>query len=209
MQDFKSGKIGLISDSHSNNSLMLDAIRILNDNGASSLIHLGDFCDSLMPETVDDSVEILNKYNVKTLLGNNEYIILTEFIQNNPGRVKDSTVSFMEELPYNFALDDICFAHSLPYDWPAATRQPLKGLVYLFSKKDDLPYRIIFRGHSHTMSVVEVNNGQSEEILVKSGEKIQLLKDKKYIITVGAVEDGICAIFDPVSNEFCSIPLQG
>ncbi len=200
-----SRKIGLISDSHSKNSLMLSALHLLIQKGAGTIVHLGDFCDSLRPDTMDYAVEILEKYSVRAILGNNEYSIKTEFIQNNPGAIKQTTVSFLNGLPYNLMIDDLCFTHSLPYNWPAATRQPLEGMLKFPLVGDMMPFRILFRGHSHTMSVVEYCDEERSNICIATGERIRLQDERKYIITVGALEDGNCALFDADSDEFYPI----
>lgn len=154
---------------------------------------------------MDYAVEILKKYNIKAILGNNEYAIKTEFIPNNPKTLKECTISFLNELPYNLMIDDLCFTHSLPYNWPAATRQPLEGLLKFPPAGDMMPFRILFRGHSHSMSVVEYCDEERANIYIESGKKIKLRDDRKYIITVGALEDRFCALFDPETDEFYSI----
>jgi predicted phosphodiesterase len=184
---------------------MLRAIHLLIEKGAREIVHLGDFCDSLLPETMDHSVEILKKYNVKAILGNNEYAIKTEYIPNNPGILKECTVSFLNQLPYNLTIDDLCFTHSLPYNWPAATRQPLEGLVKFPLVGDMIPFRIMFRGHSHSMSVVEYYDEERFNIFIETGKSIKLKDNRKYIITVGAAEDYFCALYDPEADEFSSI----
>lgn len=207
MSDNQIKKIGLISDSHSNNEFMLKAIHTLREKGVDLIIHLGDFCDSLKPGTMDEAVDILLQYNVRTILGNNEYMIKTEYIPNNPGRLRETTVSFLNELPYNFIIDDLCFTHSLPYEWPAATRQPLESIVRFPLVGDLLPFRIMFRGHSHSLSVLEYFDERKGEVSLKAGETVRLKNDRKYIITVGAIEEGFYALFDPEREEFLSLSI--
>ena len=204
MINLNKGSIGLITDSHSMNSLMTKAIHILKDMGAKTIIHLGDICDSLTPEKLDIAVNILNKYNVKAIMGNNEYILTIEYLANHYNRFEKRTISFLKELPYTITAKDICFTHSLPYNWPAATRQPISEYLSIL-KGDNLPFRIIFRGHSHTTSVIEIENECYTNLIVDLGKKIYLHKNRGYVITVGAVENGICALFDPINSEFCSI----
>ncbi|MEA3223725.1 MAG: metallophosphoesterase family protein [Thermodesulfobacteriota bacterium] len=208
MVDIAHGKIGLIADSHSKNSLMLTAIHTLRAMGASTFIHLGDICDSLMPENLDEAVEILNRYKVKAILGNNEYMLISEYLLNHADGLKEATISFLKELPYTIVAGEICFTHSLPFDWPAATRRPIKEyLPVLMESNRPHPHRIIFRGHSHSPSVIEIEDGCMEELTLDPGEKITLYKERIYVITVGAVENGACALFDPASYEFCPVSL--
>ena len=202
--NFKQGPIGLISDSHSNNLLMTRAIDILIDKGAKNLIHLGDACDSIKPEKADEAVEILNRYNVNAVMGNNEYVLISEYLASNSNTLKDATVSFLRELPYTLKIRDICFTHSTPFDWPAATRQPITNYLP-FLKGENPPFRIIFTGHSHGTSVIEIGDEGYKSLKNESGKTIHLHEDRVYAVTIGAIEDGICAIFDSEKSDLCFI----
>ena len=195
-------KIGLIADSHSNNTLLYDAIIKLKELGVDAIVHLGDICDSMKYEALDAAVEILGKHDVRAVKGNNECYILTELNYNKPFDLLDSTISYINNLPYNFFIDDICFTHSLPFSWLAATRYPLKEYIPMFAAEKNPAFRIMFRGHSHTSSVVEMKNNEFREFHMEPGQKINMQRDTRYIITVGAVEDGLCAFYDFGTNEF-------
>lgn len=199
------GKIGLIADSHGKISQMLDAIKTLKDMGAATIIHLGDICDSLRPECLDEAVEILHRYKVKAVLGNNEYILITEYLANHADGFNDIVVSFLKELPYTLNIGDFCFTHSIPFNWPAATNRPLTEYLPRLLENGSPPFKVLFRGHSHTPSVIEIEGGCSKEIGLKSGDKIALDKDRIYVVNVGAIEDGAFALFDPINHEFNSL----
>ncbi|MDY6933638.1 MAG: metallophosphoesterase family protein [Spirochaetota bacterium] len=202
--NIEKGIIGLIADSHSKYSLMTRAIDILLDLGAEELIHLGDICDSLMPEKMDTAVEILNKYKIKAVKGNNECSIISEYLVNHPNTHEDSSISFLKKLPYTITLSNICFTHSTPQDWPAATRQPIANYLPII-KGNNPPFNIIFRGHSHKTSVIEIKNDSIKNLVLEPSQRIQLQEDRIYVITVGAVEDGICALYNNENNELCFI----
>ena len=70
------GPIGLIADSHGRTDLLAAAIDWLEAMGVSSIIHLGDICDSLAPLALEDAVAVLQEHGVHALRGNNEYAIL-------------------------------------------------------------------------------------------------------------------------------------
>lgn len=207
MTKIENKKIGLISDSHSMNSLMLDAIHTLNEMGAGRIIHLGDICDSRKYQSLDEAVDIIEKYNIKAILGNNECYIMTELNYNSIYDLKDSTIAFIQNLPYSIQVDDLCFTHSLPFAWPAATRYPIEDYITFFAGEGNTSFRIMFRGHSHRTTIVEMKNGMYNSIPVEAGQRIQLHNDKRYIITIGAVEDGICTLYDPASNEFITVSI--
>lgn len=193
--------IGLLADSHNNNSLMTDTIKYLKSAGAQTLVHLGDVFDSQVPDNIDETVDILKKYDVRAVLGNNEITILRGFLKGYTNEVREASVSFLNSLPYILKIDDIWFAHSLPFDWGAATRWPITELLPQLLKGGPIPFRILFRGHSHSPSIIEIEDKKSNDIPVKPGESIKLHPDRLYVITVGAVEDGLCALFIPENNE--------
>ena len=202
------GKTGLIADSHGKISLMLDAINSLKDMGAATIIHLGDICDSLRPECLDEAVAILQRYEVKAVLGNNEYILITEYLANQADGYNDIVVSFLKKLPYTLNIGNFCFTHSIPFNWPAATNRPLSEYLPRLLENESPPFKVLFRGHSHTPSVIEIEVGCSKEMGLRSGDKITLKKDKIYVINVGAIEDGAFALFDPASYEFSSLTFR-
>ena len=202
------GKIGLIADSHGEISLMLDAIKTLKDMGAATIIHLGDICDSLRPECLDEAVAILDRYEVKAVFGNNEYILLTEYLANHEDGYNDIVGRFLKKLPYTINIGNLCFTHSTPFNWPAATNRPLSEYLPRLLENKSPPFKILFRGHSHTPSVIEIEGGCSKEIGLKSGDKIALNKDRIYVVNVGAIEDGAFALFDFAKYEFSSLTVR-
>jgi len=195
------GIIGLIADSHSNNRNMLDAIKKLKVLGAETIIHLGDICDSLRTDALGEAISILERYNVKSLMGNNELSLISGINGDHYDSQRVRAIKYLEALPYVITMGDISFTHSAPFNWPAATKRPLEEyLPYII--KDNIPtFRILFRGHSHSPSILEINGDVSKGIKVRSGKEVILAPDKRYIVTVGAVEDGSCALFMLEQNK--------
>ena len=184
------GRIGIIADTHSNNALMLKAIHTLESVGVERIIHLGDICDSLRPEALDEAVEILKAHGVLSVLGNNEYSILLDC---QATRLNTETLAYLRELPYTITMGGLCFTHSAPFTWPAATRRPIAEYLPFMGV---LQNRILFRGHSHYPEVLEIAGDESREIPIGTERALWLDREKTYIITVGAVENGSFALFD-------------
>jgi len=195
------GPIGLIADSHGRNDLLNDAILMLKDLGAESIIHLGDICDSLAPLALEDAVAILKEHKVRSVKGNNEYAILTNHTGPHANSISPEILSFLSEMPYTITLGEICFAHSAPFNWPAATSWPITDNHPLIDIKAVLPYKILFRGHSHTPSIMEINGTNGEKIPAEAGMRKKLSLTSRYVITVGAVEEASCALFLPDEYE--------
>ncbi len=201
------GKIGILADSHGDNALLGAAIDSLRALRAEILIHLGDICDVQAPDLLDEAVEILTANNVKAVLGNNETSIITDVLDNGSVSLREVTVSYVKGLPYIYQMGDICFAHSTPFPWPAATRRPIED-YYPHLIGSELPFRILFRGHSHSPSIIEVESENICEVPVNGGETYTLLESRIYVITVGAVERGLFSLYDPHRNEVSFLSLS-
>ncbi len=200
--------IGLISDSHNHLSLMTAAIDFLRKRGATRMVHLGDICDSLHPEFLERAVEILERERVEAVRGNNECAVMTEFAVSHPDQLSLPTRVFLENLPYMIRSEAVVYAHSAPFEWPEATRRPLRYYLPRMMANGSLPFGILFRGHSHRCSVLEICGDKIEKLPVKPGVSIDLDKNKHYIITVGAIERGACALFDSDAYRFSPLDLS-
>jgi predicted phosphodiesterase len=189
------GLTGLLADTHSKNEMLEKAIEKLKSLGAEKIIHLGDICDSLNPGALDEAVRLLKENNVSAVLGNNDYIVLADGLTEG---LADETVQYLKELPFTITSGNITFTHSSPFEWPAATRRPI--MEFIHSLHPD-KHKLIFRGHSHTPSAIRVISKTTHEIPIPESGIIKLEKETGYIITVGAVESGSIAVFDPAKYE--------
>ncbi len=193
--------IGLVADSHGNNSLLREAIDFLESMDAQTIIHLGDICDVQMPEVIDEAVDMLREHGVRAVMGNNEGSIIRGHKGNSGKLMRVDTVSYLEGLPYILRMGDFFFTHSTPFNWPAATRRPIASYLPFLAADDKPPFRILFRGHSHSPSVIEIKGERIGEVGVEPGKTITLHADRIHVITVGAVEDGLLALFLPDRDE--------
>jgi predicted phosphodiesterase len=195
------GPIGIIADSHGRNELLLDAILMLKGMDVQTIFHLGDICDSLAPLALEDAMMMLKEHGVRSVLGNNEYAIMVNHRGSHANSLSPEALSFLSGLPYTITIDDFCFAHSAPFDWPAATSWPITDNHPLIELGSILPCKILFRGHSHTPSIIEIDGPTINKIPAKAGIKQKLSRNRRYVITVGAVEKASLALFLPEENE--------
>lgn len=186
---------GLIADTHSNNALLRKAVLKLRSLGAVNIVHLGDICDSLDPGALDEAVQMLKDNNVSAVMGNNDYIVIADNLIRG---LREETVDYIKALPYTIKSGGITFTHSSPFEWPAATRRPISDFIHSLHPEK---HRLIFRGHSHTPSVVEVIDGAPHKIKIPATGIVKLAQGLRYIITVGAVEKNSIAMFDPANLE--------
>ena len=102
-------------------------------------------------------------------------------------------------------MDDICFAHSFPFDYLRAFYEPIdvgstERASLLFQQ---MPYRILFCGHSHTPVYFCLSH--SEGVLrkiVSPVEKFLLEPTSRYIFVVGSADKGECAVFDAEASTY-------
>lgn len=193
--------IGLIADSHGKNELLLQAISEVKEHGAEELIHLGDLCDSLNPHSAEDTVNILKENTIPGVLGNNEYSIISEHHNEHVKNISSAVLDYLSGLPYILNLGVLWFTHSAPFTWPAATRRPIREFLPHLVDRNNFPFEILFRGHSHQPSVIEMNGAETKKIPVQAGARLTLNRNRRYVITVGAVEESSCALFLPTEYE--------
>ncbi len=206
--------IGIMADSHGNNGLLLNAITALKALGAGQLVHLGDMCDSLSPHLAGQSLDILDEHDVWCVRGNNESDILHHSRGARAEADFSKSLSRLQELPYTIRLGNLLFTHSAPFDYPAATKRPISEFLPRLAGDKGPEFSILFRGHSHRPSIVEILSGAmgaTEKIPVQPGADIYLDRGRRYIITAGAVESASSVLFLPREHavRFITVPGHG
>ncbi len=197
----KPQRLGLISDSHGNFTATEKAMNILRDYGCERVIHLGDFCDTNRRDRLEDIVRLFQERGVIAVKGNNDYLIELALSNVADEKYPDQgwMYEFLKMVPMKVVMDDICFAHSFPFDYLRAFYEPIdvgstERASFLFQQ---MPYRILFCGHSHTP--VYFCSSYPDGVLRKvapSGEKYFLEPASRYIFVVGSADKGECAVFD-------------
>lgn len=204
----KNPPIGIMADSHGKNDLLLRAINTLKSMGARRLIHLGDMCDSLSPHLIEETLSIMKDYGVEGVRGNNECTMIQDGRTAHRETGSQDMIHFLDELPYTIRSGSILFTHSIPMDHPIATKRPISEFMNLIMKEVDIPFSLLFRGHSHRPSILEIGNKSVKKITAGTGKEIPLERNGRYVITVGAIENASCALFLPegYSIHFIAIP---
>ena len=197
----KPRRLGLLSDSHGNLDVAEKAIDILMSHGCGCVIHLGDFCDTNRRDRMEDIFRLFQERKVIAVKGNNDYLIELA-LQNDAGdEYSDSKgmYEFLKDVPMKMVMDDICFAHSFPFDYLRAFYEPIdvgstERASILFGQ---MPYRILFCGHSHTPVYFQLcyPDGVLRKVAPLK-KKLLLETTSRYIFVVGSADTGECAVFD-------------
>ncbi len=203
----KPRRLGLISDSHGNFPATEEAINILIDRGCEQVIHLGDFCDSNCRDRLEDIVRLLQKRGVIAVKGNNDYFIELALANSSVAGCLDQgrMYEFIKGIPMKVVMDDICFAHSFPFDYRRSFYEPIdvgstERALLLFQQ---MSYRILFCGHSHTPVYFRLSDSEGVfREMAPPGGKLLLESTSRYIVIVGSCDQGECAIFDEGTSTY-------
>jgi predicted phosphodiesterase len=212
LSDLKSRRIGLMADSHGDLNATKKAIAVLRKEGAESLIHLGDFFDSLQNDSLSSLISLLKDNGVLAVKGNNDHQI-EKLLKDNSyeeGEERESVLSFIGDLPMIMVMKDLCFAHSLPFDALRSFYEPIdtgsaKRARGIFK---NTPYRILFCGHSHIPVFFRWKDGHATRETIMPGHALSIEKGERYIMIVGAVYGGECALYDRDSMEYKRIRIM-
>ncbi len=191
--------VGIMSDSHGRPALIEAAVRILRGRGCARLFHLGDICDSGMPETADECVRLLVAGGVLAVKGNNDHVLTVNFSGGREGPPLPETVEYLANLPPLLEYGDIAFTHSLPF----FDTMGLSSLVRVMEEDrlEDLfartRYRILFRGHGHTQELIGYDGARLQRFELHNGDGLRLEAASRYVITCGALVEGHGLIWDP------------
>jgi len=213
MADFDDRCIGLIADSHGNLEATQQAIRLLKGLGADTLIHLGDFCDSIHHDRTATMIALLEEHGVLTVKGNNDFLV--ENMLADARRSLDPegqrTLAFLRDVPVTRTLNGLSFAHSLPFDSLRSFYEPIdtgdtQRAARLFAETD---FQLLFCGHSHLPIIFrksgsrvtrEQSPPREKRVLAAAGDAPHTGEDSgaedRFIVVVGAADDGECALYN-------------
>jgi predicted phosphodiesterase len=199
-------RIGLLADSHGNLEATAGAIRLLKGRGASFLIHLGDFCDSVRHDRSAAMIGLLLEQDLLAVKGNNDFLV--ENMLADPRRKPDAegdwVIAFLRKTPVVCIRGDIRFAHSLPFDTLRAFYEPIdtgntRRAEELFDETD---FRILFCGHSHLPVLFRRSKGHVTREVVPVEQPMTLERTERCIFVVGAAADGECALYDEEAGTY-------
>jgi predicted phosphodiesterase len=193
-------RIGLLSDNHGRLRVLKRAIGALRRRGADQLIHLGDFCDSLHRRDPAAIVRVLKENGVLAVMGNNDYIVEKRLALKN-GRDREVSAgvrAYLGDLPVRIVNGDLCFAHSLPFDSIRSLYEPVDDgttvkAAEIFSRTE---HRILFCGHSHLSVLFRFSGDRLSREPLPDRRPLELDPSERFIIVVGALELGCCALYD-------------
>jgi putative phosphoesterase len=206
-------RLGLLSDSHGNLDATEKAIDILMSQDCDQVIHLGDFCDTNRRDHTKDICRLFLQKKVIAVKGNNDYLIELS-LSNLTGKEHTDQrwiSEFLKEVPLNIVVNDICFAHSFPFNYLRAFYEPIdvgstERALLLFGQ---MSHRILFCGHSHAPVFFHLRDlNQVDREVAPLRKKLSLDPASRYIFIVGSTDDGECAVFDAERSTYERINIR-
>ena len=210
MQVFGSKKMGIISDSHGKPDSINNAITHLKNNKCDGIIHLGDICDTLFPETCDDCIQILEDNGVVAVKGNNDHMLQMNQIGNLQSPVSNKSIAYLKNLSPVIEWENVFFAHSLPYYDEMGISCITRGLgKQEMCKFFSIPgENILFRGHGHTPEIIWEKEGLFYREVFCTNQTIELKPYLPCIVTCGALTRELCMIWDIDNQKLTSLSIK-
>ena len=198
------GRVGLIADSHSNHGAMQACITcLLGGNGTiSGLVHLGDLFDSMQHTQMHEMVKTIHRFDITAVKGNNDFhiqnMLTNGSAMNIPEADKQEILLFLQHLPMKIVDDNVCFTHSLPFDSIRSLYEPVDNGTTDRARQifDQTQYHLICCGHSHTPVLFRWRSGTITRERINAEETLLLNPCERYIIVVGASDNGECGVLD-------------
>lgn len=198
-------RTGIIADSHGLVSSLADAIAFLQRRDCHRIVHLGDICDSIRPETADACVRLIRDNRILAVKGNNDHAVTVNQTGRSDVPVLPSTVDYLNRLPLMRRSGTLLFAHSRPF----VRELGLSSMIGSMSDRNarrffrTCPHAVLFRGHSHSPELIWNRNASLGVSPLVPGQGIDLNLRIPCIVTCGATLDGYCQILEPDRRLFC------
>lgn len=192
-------RLGILADIHEDVDSLKQCLNLLRRESVDLFVVLGDlFYEG---HRVTETSDLLAAAGAVGVWGNHDLGLChepeAELLTAYPARVFD----FLRTLGHRFEQEDCLFTHGLPH-WDAIDPvayytgdepESSRGLADTFAASR---CRITFIGHFHRWLLATPGGG-----LPWKGEvAVTLDRDQRYLVVVGAVCEGWCAVYDTASG---------
>jgi predicted phosphodiesterase len=191
-------KIGIMADSHGDPESIDKGAVFLKQQDCTTLIHLGDICDSNRFDTADACVDRVRKLGIAAVKGNNDHTLTADASGRKNTGIRPETLSFLEDLPLSLTIGRATFVHSRPF----VRRLGLSAMIGTMGKRDaekyfkENPDGLLLRGHSHTPEMIHRIDNQIHFAPLAAGQTVKLAGKRPCIVTCGALTSGVVMIWE-------------
>jgi predicted phosphodiesterase len=191
-------RIGIMADSHGDPESIEKGAVFLNQQGCTTLVHLGDICDSNRFDSADACVDRLKTRGIVAVKGNNDHTLAADARGRKHTGIRPETLSFLEDLPLSLTISRGTFVHSRPF----VKRLGLSAMIGTIGRRDaetyfkKSPNGLLLRGHSHAPEIIQRIENQIHFAPVEAGQTIGLAGKRPCIVTCGALTSGVVMIWE-------------
>ena len=199
-------RLGLLADIHERSDLLVHCIEALRTQTVDSFVVLGDVLNDA--QRIDETVDLLAALPSRGVWGNHDFGLCGQPSPEVRTRFGKKVIDYFETLQPWLEIDGCRFQHIDPHLDPTdlldlwMIPEPELQRAQSFSQT---PHRRVVIGHVHRWSLITPAG-----VAPWSGrDSVRLDRGERYLITVGAVEDGYCAVFDTELDEIVPISVRG
>lgn len=191
-------RVGIMADSHGRPQAIARALDFFEAQQCSRIYHLGDICDSFRPDTADACVDLLRRHRVVALKGNNDHSLVVNHQGSRGSVMKTETIDYLKHLPLVLHEQGAVIAHALPF----VREQGLSCMIGTLGPGErslffgNYPNGMLIRGHQHFPEIVWRRHETLSQ-KIEPGSRIDLKDKIPCIVTVGALDNGFCMIWEP------------
>lgn len=192
-------RVGIMADSHGQPWAISRALDFFTSLQCGRIYHLGDICDSFRPDTADACVDLLRRYDVVALKGNNDHTLMVNHTDVRGALIKAETIDYLKQLPLVLHERGAVIAHALPF----VREQGLSCMIGTLGPGEQAlffgtyPDGMLIRGHQHFPEIVWRQQGETHTQKIQPGNRIDLTGKIPCIVTCGALDDGFCMVWEP------------
>jgi len=187
-----------MADSHGDPESIDKGAVFLKQQDCTTLVHLGDICDSNRFDTADACVDRVRTLGIAAVKGNNDHTLAADARGRRNTGIRSETLSFLEVLPLSLTVGRATFVHSRPF----VKRLGLSAMIGTIGRRDaetyfkENPDGLLLRGHSHTPEIMYRIDSQVHFAPVDAGQTIELAGKRPCIVTCGALISGVVMIWE-------------
>ena len=202
--------IGIMADSHGQADTVRKALAVFADAHCRTIYHLGDVCDSTLPETANACMRLLQDRQVKTIKGNNDQVIVANHIGREKSPVSPEVLQALKKLDLVKYYQNAMFIHSLPFirELGLSSLIGTMGPPEISRFFNEFPGHILFRGHSHNPEIAWRQGRQVRVQSLSAGVQLNLSERIPCVVTCGALTRGLCMIWNPEENYIESLLIR-
>jgi hypothetical protein len=199
-------RLGLLADIHECVGNLRLALELLQRTDVDQVVVLGDVADR--GDYLDETVALLSAHGAVGVWGNHDFGLCRNASERVLRHYGQAVLSFMGSLQPRLVIEDCLFTHLEPWRDAEELSQMWDPDSSDLTDRPDrsfaaAPQKHLFTGHSHRWRVV-----MPSRCLLWRGETAIQLGPERTLLSVAAVADGWCAVFDTGTDELRPINLH-